>query len=126
MDILKRELAPVTDRAWKVYVDYHARQTYDVRLQELTVTPAQADAALRAMQAHGPAAKATCNVAVTDVLHSVPGFEAAPGGWFPNTTAAWFATIPGVRERVVTDDDADDNHGVLFEAAKPQMIESDR
>ena len=30
---------------------------------------------------------------------------------------------PGVSERLVTDDDADDNHGVLFEAAKAAGIQ---
>jgi hypothetical protein len=116
----------MTDRAWAVYVDYHARETYDVRLQEVAVTPAQAEAALRAMQAEGPAGKATCNRAVTRVLSQVPGFERVPRGWFPNRTAAWLATRPGVTETVITDDDADANHGVLFEAAPPQSIESDR
>ena len=116
----------MTDRALAVYIDYHARETYDVRLQELAVTPEQAEAALRAMQAHGPAGKATCNRAVTGVLAEVPGFEAVPRGWFPNRTAEWFAALPFVSERVVTDDDADDNHGVLFEATPPQITESDR
>lgn len=116
----------ITDRAWAVYVDYHARETYDVRLQEVIVTPAQAEAALRAMRSAGPAAKATCNRAVTSVLRQVPGFETVPGGWLPNRTADWFAGLPGVTGRVVTDDDADDNHGVLFEASKPQTTDSDR
>ncbi len=106
----------ITARAWNAYVDYHARPAYDVRLQEIAVTPEQAEAALRAMAAHGPAAKATCNRAVTEVLASVPGFETVPRGWFPNTTAAWFAALPGVTERVVTDADADDSHGVVFTA----------
>ncbi len=106
----------ITERAWTVYVDYHARPTYDVRLQEIAVTPAQAEAALAAMAAHGPAAKATCNRAVTEVLAAVPGFEDVPRGWFPSTTAGWFAALPGVTERVVTDADADDSHGVVFTA----------
>lgn len=115
----------MSDRAWAVYIDYHARETYDVRLQELQVTPAQAEAALRAAKAHGPAAKATCNLAVTRVLASVPGFEATPQRWFPKATANWFETLPGVTQKVITDDDADDNHGVLFTAAQPRRLESD-
>ena len=113
------------DRAWKVFIDYHARETFDVQLQEVTVTPAQAEAALTAMQAHGAAPKASCNLAVTRVLSQVPGFEGAPGGYFPKKTAAWFRQQPDVRETVISDDDADDNHGVLFRASQPQIIESD-
>lgn len=116
----------MTDRAWTVFIDYHARETYDVRLQEIVVSPEQAEAALRAMEAHGPAPKATCNLAVTRVLRQVPGFGGVPGGYLPNRTADWFATLPGVTERVVTDDDADDNHGVLFQASAVQKIESER
>ncbi len=113
------------DRAWKVFIDYHARETYDVRLQEITVTPAQAEAALQAMQAHGAAPKTTCNLAVTRVLKQVPGFASAPGGYFPKRTADWFATLEGVREQVISDDDADDNHGVLFEATQAQISDSE-
>lgn len=113
------------DRAWSVFIDYHARETYDVRLQELTVSPAQAEAALNAMQSHGAAPKATCNLAVTRVLQQVPGLSGAPGGYFPNRNADWFATLQGVRETVIKDDDADDNHGVLFRATERQMIDSE-
>ena len=115
----------MNDRAWKVYVDYHARETYDVVVQEVTVTPEQAEAALTAMQNHGAASKATCNLAVTRVLKQVPGFQAAPGGFFPKRTAEWFETLPGVEKTVVSDDDADDNHGVLFRASNAQNIDSD-
>ena len=38
----------LTDRAVAVYIDYHARETFDVRIQEVTVTPEQAAAALAA------------------------------------------------------------------------------
>ena len=115
----------MSDRALAVYIDYHARETYSVRLQEIPVTRTQADAALRAAEAHGPAPKATCNLAVTRVLRAVPGFEGAPGSWFPNRTADWVAGLPGVNERVVTDDDADDNHGVLIAASPPVLIEDE-
>ncbi len=51
------------------------------------------------------------------MLSGLPGFDAMPVGYFPNRTARAFGRLPGVAETVVTDDDADDNHGVLFRAA---------
>ena len=116
----------ITDTVLDVYVDYHARVTYDVRIQELVVSPEQAEAALRAMQAHGPAGKATCNLAVTRVLSQVPGLENVPGGYFPMRTAEWFADLPGVSDRTISDDDANDNHNVLFVDPEPMLIDGGR
>ena len=107
----------MTDRAWSVYIDYHARETWNVRLQKIPVTAEQAEDALSLIQSHGPVPKAHCNVAVTRVLSQVSGFESIPRGFLPNRTADWFAALPGVGETLITDDDADDNHGVLFRAS---------
>ncbi|MEM6825958.1 MAG: hypothetical protein AAF566_12680 [Pseudomonadota bacterium] len=101
------------DHALAVYLDYHARVTYSVRLQQVAVSQDQADAAIRAAEAHGAAPRATCNLAVTRVLRAVPGFEETPMSWFPNRTSTWFASRPDVSSRTIVDDDSDDNQSVL-------------
>lgn len=115
----------VSDNVLSVYIDYHARETYNVRIQEIEVTPEVAARAMTLIQEYGPVAKAHCNVAVTSILSDLPGFEGVPRGYYPKRTADWLASYPGVSERLVTDDDADDNHGVLFETAQRVQIQSD-
>jgi hypothetical protein len=65
------------------------------------------------VEAYGPVPPAQCSAAVSSVLRQVPGFEAMARNLFPTRTMAQFATIPGVRERRIYDDDADDNYELL-------------
>ena len=102
----------------KVYIDYHARETFDVLIQEIEVTPEVAAHAARAAQSYGAVPKAQCSLAIGRVLRQVPGFETMPVGYSPNALSRRFGDLAGVQTRIVTDDDADDNHGVLFVAAQ--------
>lgn len=106
----------ITENVWKVYVDYHARETYDVVVQEVEVSADVAQAAMRAIQAYGPVPKAQCSLAVSRILTELPGFGSIPVSWSPNKTSAAFAALPGASFERITDDDADANHGVLFAA----------
>jgi hypothetical protein len=103
----------MTPRAFEIYVDYHARVTFDVILQEIPVSPEVAERALALVQAHGPAAKATCTTAVGGILRALPGMEDAPSTFFPRRLMDWADTRPGVRRTLVQDDDDDFNRGVL-------------
>jgi len=104
----------MTDRAVTVYIDYHARQTFDVIEQRLIVTPEQAALALSLVKSYGAVPKAQCSLSITRILGQIPGFETISTGYFPKRARAEFATLPGVRERTITDDDADKNHNVLI------------
>lgn len=112
----------ITPDVLSVYIDYHARETYNVRIQELDVPPEIAARAMSLVQGYGAVPKSQCNVAVTRILSQLPGFAEVPRGWFPKRTADWLSGRPGVRERIVTDDDADDNHGVLIRARNAAEI----
>ena len=107
----------LTPRALSVYIDYHARETYDVIEQRLPVTPAQARLAAKLVQEYGAVPKAQCSLSITRILRQIPGFESIRVGYFPVPASEAFGALPGVRERVITDNDADKNHNVLFEAA---------
>lgn len=108
----------ITERALKVYIDYHARETYDVIVQEIDVTPEQARAAARAVKAYGAVPKAQCTLSVTRILRGIPGFEDIGITYFPNSLERQFEKRPGVTTQRITDDDADKNHNVLFEAVQ--------
>jgi hypothetical protein len=113
----------VSEDVRKVYVDYHARETFDVVVQEKAVPPEVAEQAIRAVEAYGAVPKAQCSLAVTGVLRQLPGFEGIPRTYFPIKASKAFGRLPGATTQVVTDDDADDNHGVLFVAAQKAAVE---
>lgn len=90
------------------YTDYHARPEYRLVLQELSVSPDQAERALQLVQAHGPASKATCGQSVSGILQDL-GFASVRRSWFPDRIMRDFAEVPGVRETVIVDDTEDAN-----------------
>lgn len=106
----------MTPAALDVYVDYHARVTFDVVLQDIPVSPEVAARALALVQAHGPAPQATCANATSGILRQV-GLD-APATWFPRRLMTWADGQPGVTRRVIQDDDSDENRAVLATAAQ--------
>lgn len=106
----------MSPRALAVYIDYHARETYDVIEQRVTVTPAQAEQIAHLAKSYGAVPKAQCAVSINRILQQVPGFESMKVTYFPVATSQRFGMLPGVQTRTITDDDADKNHNVLIEA----------
>lgn len=115
----------MTDKMVDFYIDYHARETYRMIEQVVEVSPEVAEIALQRALAHGAVPHAMCANSIADILRGVPGFEAVGRTWFPKRIMAVFGEIPGVRERLITDDDADKNHGVLMvQAEDPQLVQN--
>lgn len=104
----------MTDRMVAFYIDYHARETYRVVEQTVTVSPQVAELVLQKALSHGAVPKAQCSNSISTILTGVPGFEAISNTWYPNKLSEAFGQVPGVTSKVITDDDADDNHGVLL------------
>ncbi len=108
-DVVYGITPPVAD----VYTRYHARKTYHVKVQELDVSPAVAEAAIRAVMSNGPVASAMCARSTSAVLASLPGFENIQTTWYPVKLADQFGKTPGVREQELYEYDSDDNSKVL-------------
>ncbi|MEL7026779.1 MAG: hypothetical protein AAGO57_06075, partial [Pseudomonadota bacterium] len=106
----------ITPQVLAVYIDYHARETYDVEIREIEVTRAEANALIAQARNYGAVPKAQCSLSITRILNTQPRFASVPVTYFPTQAAAGFDAIPGVTSRVITDDDADNNHGVLIRA----------
>lgn len=106
----------ITDTVLSVYIDYHARETYDVRVQAIEVSREEADAIIAAASAYGAVPKAQCTLAVTRILSRFPRFREMRVTYFPMAASEDFAALPGSTMRQIADDDADDNHGVLIAA----------
>ena len=106
----------ITPQVLAVYIDYHARETYDVELVEVPVSRAEADALIAQAAAYGAVPKAQCALSITRILNTQPRFAAMPTTYSPNAASMAFSGVPGGSTRIITDDDADDNHGVLIAA----------
>ncbi len=104
----------ITRRALLAYIDYHARPSHDVVIQEVPVTRAQAQRIASLIKSNGAVPKAQCALAIGGVLKRVQGFETLPRGYFPNRLSAAFGELPGVRMRRITGETADDSHNVTF------------
>lgn len=104
----------ITEKVKNFYIDYHARETFRVVEQTVIVPPEVAEMVAARAKAYGAVPKAQCARSISSILSGVPGFESIGGTWFPKALMRDFATLPGVTERTITDDDADKNHGVLL------------
>lgn len=113
----------ITPKMVDFYIDYHARETYDVVEQTVEVSPEVAAMIMQRAMAYGAVPKANCTIALSRVLEGVPGFESLPMTWFPKRMMEGFAELPGVTTRKITDDDADQNHGVLLVQASDAQLE---
>lgn len=113
----------MTDKALAFYIDYHARKTYDVIEQRIEVSPEIAALVMRRVKDYGAVPKAMCTQATSSVLRGVPGFEGLPSTWYPKKLSDAFGDLPGVKTRIITDDDDDSNHGVLLVQANGNPLE---
>lgn len=114
----------MTDKMVNFYIDYHARETYYVVEQTKQVSPEVAEHLIRAVQAYGAVPKAQCSQSISSILSNTPGLESLPQTWFPKKLMSAFGELPGVTQRTITDDDADDNHGILLvQAGDPRLAD---
>lgn len=95
------------------YMDYHARETYHMVVQELEVSPQTAAALSAAVQSHGAVPAAQCSRSISSILAATPGFQNVRETWFPRAMMERFGEIPGVTTTQVFDDDSDDNLELL-------------
>jgi hypothetical protein len=104
----------MTPKMVDFYVDYHARVTYDVVEQTVPVSPGVAQLLYQRALANGATPKALCANDLSAVLRGVPGFESIPQTFGPKQIMKAFGALPGATTRVITDDDDNENHGVLI------------
>lgn len=103
------------------YLDYHARETYHVVVQEVEVTPEIAAQLSQAVLSFGAVPKAQCSLSISTILGQVPGWGHIRRSYFPRRTMEAFAEIPGVREDLIYDDDSDNNREILARQAAVEL-----
>ncbi|WP_045387590.1 hypothetical protein [Falsirhodobacter sp. alg1] len=104
----------ITDKMVDFYIDYHARDTWDVVEQTYLVPTEVADQIASRAQGWGAVGKAQCTHSITGVLQGVPGFEGLHRTWFPVNLMEQFAKLPGVTTRRITDQEANKDYGVML------------
>lgn len=104
----------MTDQMVNYYVDYHARETFRVVQQTVPVSAAVARQVMANAIAYGSVPPAQCTYAISSVLAGVEGLESLRVTWFPKRLMQQFAELPGVVETVTTDEDSDENKGMLI------------
>lgn len=109
----------ITDRMYKFYIDYHARETWYVREQRLPLSPAQAEALIARAEANGAVPKMMCANDTSSVLSDVLGSGSLKHTYSPLKLSAAFGKLPGVVTEDHYDNDPDDNSGVLMIQAEP-------
>ncbi|MEM8578790.1 MAG: hypothetical protein AAGF60_13135 [Pseudomonadota bacterium] len=108
----------VTPAVLAGYKSAHARSTYHVVSQTITVTPEQAETALRLAQANGAVPRAFCTTATTQLLRQVPGFQDVRQTMFPTNLMDQMAQRPGV----VTDKYYEDDDGTILDGVAGIVI----
>ncbi len=102
----------MSDPAVDFYIDYHSRESWRVVKQDLVVSPAVAELALRLVKENGAVPKAFCANSISSILHQLPGFEDIWTTFFPVPLEKAFANRPGVVTSEYHDNDPD-NHGTI-------------
>lgn len=108
----------ITPRMKQFYIDYHARETYDVYEQTVIVSPEVAELAIRRVQENGAVGKALCSNAISGVLRDIPGFESVGSSFFPKRIMNAFGELPGVTTVVHDDTNSDNNKALLAAQTK--------
>lgn len=90
------------------YRGSHARSTFHVLVQEIEVTPQQAEIAYRLALANGPVPDAFCASATSKILQQTPGFESINSVLFPTKLSDQLGAIPGVKSNKYYENDSAD------------------
>ncbi|MDF1620853.1 hypothetical protein [Pseudothioclava nitratireducens] len=104
----------ITERFRKFYIDYHARETFDVIEQTVPVSMQTAELLRAKVQAYGPVGQMYCANSVSDILSDTPGFSPIKRTFFPMKLSEAFGQLPGASFKRYEDGDPDNNHGVLM------------
>ncbi|UWQ75535.1 hypothetical protein [Leisingera sp. M658] len=98
----------ITPAVEQAYRGAHARSTFHVVVQQVEVTPEQAQKAYQLAVANGRVPGAYCAQATIGILQQIPGFESLNRTFYPEKLSAQFGQLPGVvTDRYYETDSAD-------------------
>ncbi|MEX0970096.1 MAG: hypothetical protein WD046_06595 [Paracoccaceae bacterium] len=92
------------------YNSYHARHGYYVRMQQVNISPEEADALIAGVQARGAVSQLQCGTAVSDVLNDLPRFSTIRTTILPGGIMRRMAQIEGVESTDIVESDSGQNY----------------
>lgn len=98
----------VNPEVFGIYKGAHARETYHVVMQELTVSPEVAEQAFAIARGLGAQSQTQCTASTSRLLSQLPGLEGIGNHLFPKNLMDAFEKLPGVRTSRLFEDDAGD------------------
>lgn len=109
-EVVERQdvLYGITPGKLSAYKSAHARSTFHVVSQEIPVTAAQAEEALRLVQSNGSVAGAFCTNATTGVMRQIPGLAQIDQTYYPVNLMEQVAGLPGVTTTKLYENDEGD------------------
>lgn len=102
----------------QAYKSAHARSTFHVVSQKIPVTAAQAELALRLVQANGPVPGAYCANSTTGILRQIPGFGGIKSTFYPVNLMEQIEALPNVSTTKLYEDD----EGGLIDAVRAEAL----
>ena len=105
------------------YKSEQARVSHHVVSQEIPVTAAQAELALRLVQANGSVPGAFCAQSTTGILQQIPGFEGIDRTFYPGNLMEQIAKRPNVTTTKVYEDDSGDVIDAVRAAQLAQQVQ---
>ena len=113
----------VNPEVFSIYKSAHARETYHVVMQEITVSPEVAEQAFEIARGLGAQSQAQCTASTSRLLSQLPGFSSIGSYLFPKKLMENLAKVPGVRTSKLFEEDAGDK-ATAFGAAKAVQPET--
>ena len=107
----------ITPGMLQAYKSAHARSTFHVVSQEIPVTAAQAEQALRLVQSNGAVPGAFCASATVGVLNQIDGLPSFRSTFYPVNLMEQLAQVPGVR----TDELFENDEGDIVDGVRAAM-----
>lgn len=105
----------ITPRALEVYLNFHTRRTYYTIQSDYEVSLAVANDVIRRAEGYGPVPRSLCSHSISTILQDSGAFPGMRTVLFPGKLQELFEDRPGIKKRIYTDDDSDDNSMVLQE-----------
>ncbi len=110
--------------AWvQSYKSAHARSTFHVVSQTVTLTDAQAEQILKLVMSNGQVASAFCANATSSLLSEVPGFQAINTTFYPAKLMEQFEALPNVTTTKYYENDEGDVIDAVQTAQLTQLSE---
>jgi hypothetical protein len=110
----------MNDTAVERYIDYHARPTIHVVMQNIEIDLKTAIELTNLIKNYGPVQDMMCSYAISEILTELHDFKTIPKSFFPKIIMKNFSKLDGVTTIKVYDYFLDDKSNIFLENQGPK------